>query len=100
LVTHHFESSNIDIEQQLEFLSGLPEVEAIDYIRQLSKVQFGILDGLGCYELVSKLMAHFKLDVPIDPYLVFFLQEIFRFEQKPQSGIDAFLNHWTERLDQ
>lgn len=98
LVAHHFISGNIDLEQQLEFLSALPEVEVIEYIRQLSKVQFSLLDGLGCYELVSKLMAHFKLDVPIDPYLVFFLQEIYRFEQKPQSGIDAFLKHWTERL--
>lgn len=98
LVAHHFVSGNIDLEQQLGLLAGLPEIDAIDYIRRLSRVQFGLLDGLGCYEMVSKLMAHFELDVPIDPYLVFFLQEIYRFEQKPQSGIDAFLNHWTERL--
>lgn len=85
-------------EHQLLKLSALSELEIVSYIQRIAGITSETLDGLGCYEMVVTLIHHFNLNSPTDPYLIFLLQEIYRFEQRPKSSIGAFLIHWNERL--
>ncbi|MCK9449157.1 MAG: UvrD-helicase domain-containing protein [Bacteroidales bacterium] len=78
--------------------TALPENQKAANTAQLIGYEITDLTGLSCYEAVCRLISHFQLDQPFDPYLNFLLEEIFRFEQGSAGSIADFLVYWDERL--
>ncbi len=68
------------------------------FVRDYSGIDFTALEGLDVYDAVSRCVANFKFDTQPDPYIIAFLEEVYRFSQKNGSGIAEFIAYWDSRL--
>ncbi|HRH63923.1 MAG TPA: UvrD-helicase domain-containing protein [Bacteroidia bacterium] len=55
------------------------------------------LNQLPLYELCESLLRLFNLNIPADPYLVFFLDAVHQFASKNTATIPDFLNWWENK---
>ena len=67
----------------------------VSYLKHLTDWQ-EIMPGTGIYDLAEKLVRMLRLQIPADPYVQFFLDEVYGFQTQEQKGLDAFLDYWRQ----
>lgn len=68
------------------------------FVRDYSGIDFTALEGLDVYDAVSRCIDDFEFDTPVDPYIIAFLEEVYRFSQKYGTGIAEFIAYWDKRM--
>ena len=58
-----------------------------------------VLYNLTAYELVEHIVGIFKLNVNADPYIINFIDEVYKFTQEKESDVNSFLEYWEEKKD-
>jgi len=58
---------------------------------------FDLLRSISLYESCEYLIRHFKLEEKADAYLFAFMDLVYEFEQKPNSGKIEFLEYWENK---
>lgn len=79
----------------MNFYNEMSSSAQISYLKNLISWQ-EIMPGTGIYDLAEKLVRLLQLQIPADPYVQFFLDEIYGFQTKEQKGLDAFLDYWRQ----
>ena len=74
---------------QMEQFLGLPK-------GSLNPVQ---LNHYSIYDFCEHLVRVFELQDSADPYLMFFLEAVFRWQTQAQGGLGDFLKYWDERKE-
>jgi ATP-dependent exoDNAse (exonuclease V) beta subunit len=74
---------------QMEQFLGLPP-------GSLNPVQ---LNHYSIYDFCEHLVRIFELQNSADPYLMFFLEAVFRWQNQSQGGLGDFLQYWEDRKD-
>lgn len=58
-----------------------------------------VLYNLTAYELVEHIVGIFKLNVNADPYIINFVDEVYKFSKEKESDVNSFLEYWEEKKD-
>jgi len=56
-----------------------------------------VLNNLTSYELVEHIIGIFKLNKEADPYLIKFIDEVFKYNSEKESDAASFLEYWEEK---
>jgi len=81
--------TKVDTPSEMEQHLGLPH-------GSLNPVR---LSHYSIYDFCEHLVRVFRLENATDPYLLFFLEAVYRWQNQAQGGLDDFLQYWEERKD-
>jgi superfamily I DNA/RNA helicase len=59
-----------------------------------------VLNNLTSYELVEHIIGIFKLNKEADPYLIKFIDEVYKFNSEKDSDAASFLEYWENKKDE
>lgn len=59
-----------------------------------------VLYNLTAYELVEHIISIFKLNNNADPYIIKFIDEVYKFTQDKDSDVNSFLEYWEDKKDE
>jgi len=59
-----------------------------------------VLNNLTSYELVEHIIGIFKLNREADPYLIKFIDEVYKYNSEKDSDAASFLEYWEEKKDE
>jgi len=59
-----------------------------------------VLNNLTSYELVEHITGIFRLNKEADPYLIKFIDEVYKFNAEKDSDAASFLEYWEEKKDE
>jgi len=62
--------------------------------------RLSVLNNLTSYELVEHIIGIFKLNKEADPYLIKFIDEVYKYNSEKDSDAASFLEYWEEKKDE
>src|SRR5690606_38491885 len=69
------------------------------FIHQLTGFSFENMAHLPLYELCEHLIRNFSLQKEYDVYIESFLEQIYQFQLKNNTGLSAFLEWWADKCN-